>query len=252
MQVVLRRFPAIDHLCLLDWAPFPIRKRPVKNSVKYVVALIAGAAAVGAVAAVAMPILGRSMALDSTATMQQIVPTVVGSPADEVVGAASSTSSWQIDPSSWVEYRLSAAGEQLVGGRTSDISGMIGRTGDAVTEAEFMVDLSTLSGSDAAQDLVLRGLIAATGGNSTATFVLTQAIPLETGEDDETVPVSGVLTVRGVSNAVSLDALLETDGETVTLSGSIPVDLSDYGIALPGTASGRSTIEVSLTAVPAD
>ncbi|WP_440711062.1 YceI family protein [Herbiconiux sp. YIM B11900] len=225
----------------------------MKNSVKYVVALIAGAAAVGAVAVVAMPILGRSMALDSAATMQQIVPTVVGSPADDVAGAANTTSSWQIDPSSWVEYRLSAAGEQLVSGSTSDISGMIGRTADAVTEAEFMVDLSTLSGEDPAQDLVLRGLIAATGGNSTATFVLTQPIPLETeGGDDETVPVSGILTVRGVSNSVSLDALLETDGETVTLSGSIPVDLADYGITVPGAASGRSTIEVSLTAAPVE
>lgn len=241
----------------------------MKNSVKYVVALIAGAAAVGAVAAVAMPILGRSMALDSASTMQQIVPTVVDSPSDELTGAAGATSSWQIDPSSWVEYRLSAAGEQLVSGRTSDISGMIGRTGDAVTEAEFMVDLSTLSGSDPAQDLLLRGLIAATGGNTTASFVLTEPIPLESADDrtdshsdadsdaagsgeNETVPVAGILTVRGVSNAVSLDALIETDGDTVTLSGSIPVDLADYGISVPGTESGRSTIEVSLTAVPVD
>ncbi|MFB2555808.1 YceI family protein [Herbiconiux liangxiaofengii] len=197
---------------------------------KTAVALVASAAAVGAIALVAVPILARSMTLDTAATVQAVMPTVFGSPVDEADGGAESTSFF-IDGSSSIGYRMDeSSGDELVLARTSDISGVIARTGETITTAEFMVDLATLSVDGGPRDAVLGALIAATGGNSTASFVLSQPVDLpEAGSGPMATSITGTLTVRGISRPVTADAVIDFDGDEGTLTGSIPVVLTDYG-----------------------
>lgn len=219
---------------------------------KYFVALAAGVAAVGVVAVVAVPIVSKGAEIDDmTATMQQVVPTVVGSSADgHDIDAAHS---WTLDAGSSVGYRVGDADSPVVTGRTEQISGAITRTDTAVTDAEFMVDLSTLVGDDLAKAAMLDALIRATGGNSVASFVLTSPAELpESGEG--TVPIVGTLTLRGVSHQVEGEASISFDDSSAVIEGSIPIELADYGIPVPSLGGadlgGSAAIDVDLVASP--
>jgi polyisoprenoid-binding protein YceI len=216
---------------------------------------MASAAAIGAVALVAVPILARSMTLETSATVQAVMPTVFGTPDDQVAGASESTE-FDIGSSSSIGYRMeSTSGDDLVSARTTDISGVIARSGDAITTAEFMVDLATLAG-DERRNAVLSALLAATGGNSTASFVLAEPVPLpEPGDGPVETTITGTLTVRGVSHMVEADAEIGFDGETGTLTGTIPIALADYGfsstaLAVVGAAD-TAEIDIDLVAEPA-
>ena len=227
----------------------------MNKPVKYAVALIAGVAAVGAVAVVALPILARSASLEAAASLQQVVPTVVDTP-DDIRSTSGTGRAWQIDADSSVGYRMRVASDMVVDGSTSEISGMITRTDTEVTDAEFMLDLSTLTSDSRAHDTLLRALVLATGGNSTASFVLTQSVPIDPdAEGPQTVPITGVLTVRGVSTEVTAEAEVEFDDESGTITGSLPVDLERYGISLPDlgvvSASDTAYIDVDLVTSPA-
>jgi polyisoprenoid-binding protein YceI len=207
----------------------------VNRPAKTAVALVVSAAAIGAVALVAVPILARSMTLDTTSTVQAVMPTVFGSPDDRADSSVESTS-FDIDSASTIGYRMDdSSGDELVSASTNEIVGVIARTGDSITTAEFMVDLATLSGDGSSRGAVLAALLAATGGNSTASFVLSEPVPLPSadGEPVET-SITGTLTVRGVSHEVVADAEIGFDGDSGTLTGSIPITLADYGF--PGTA----------------
>jgi polyisoprenoid-binding protein YceI len=122
-----------------------------------------------------------------------------------------------------------------VSAHTNDISGVIARTGDTITTAEFMVDLATLGGDGGPRNTVLAALLAAAGGNSTASFVLSEPVALPSaGAEPVETTITGTLTVRGVSHEVAAEAEIGFDGDAGTLTGSIPITLADYGFS--GTA----------------
>jgi polyisoprenoid-binding protein YceI len=246
----------------------------VNNPVKYTVAMVASVVAVGAVAVVAVPIVSRSASLDTGATMQQVVPTVFDSP-DETLTGSDSATSWHLDPSSTVGYRVSTSDGDVAAGHTSELSGVVMVSGSRLTDAEFMVDLSTLVSDNESRDALLRTLVFATGGNSTASFVLTEPVDLpeapdasdasaapdasaDDSDDDafQTVEIVGDLTVRGVTNEVRADMQLDFDHDSGAMTGSIPVDLAAYGIQVPdfGVVDLDDTafIDVDLTASPSN
>lgn len=227
--------------------------RPAKTAV----ALMASVAAIGAVALVAVPILARSMTLDTSATVQAVMPTVFGDPGDQLEGETESTR-FDIDGSSTIGYRMAdASGDDLVSASTSEISGVIARSGDSITTAEFMVDLATLAGDSGARNAVLGALLAATGGNSTASFVLSEPVALpEAGADPIETTITGTLTVRGVSHEVVADAEIGFDGDSGTLTGSIPIALADYGFSSTALgvigADDTAYIDIDLVAEAAE
>jgi polyisoprenoid-binding protein YceI len=235
----------------------------VNSTAKYALALVAGVAAIGAVAVVAVPIVSRGLSLDPQAAVQQVVPTVFDAPEDASAGAAGETSSWHLAPSSTVGYRVSAPGDHVVSGETSDLSGVIMMSGNRLTDAEFMVDLSTLESDQAGLDALVQSLVLA-GGGSTASFVLSEPVDLGEAVDEEsdlppvprTMSIVGALTVRGVTNPVTADVSIAFDGESATMTGSIPVDLAAYGIDVPDLGvvgfDGTAYIDVDLVATPAD
>jgi polyisoprenoid-binding protein YceI len=207
----------------------------VNKPAKYAVALMAAVVAVGAVAVVAVPILARG-SLQSSAASQRIVPTVMAVPENAVATPTATT--WRLGPDSSVGYRMSTVDGLEVSGSTTEIEGVISRAGQTVTDAEFMLDLSSLVSEGDARTMLLQALVAATGGNSTATFVLTEPIDLSsatpTVDGEEVVPITGVLTVRGVSNEVHADATVDFGDTRGTVTASIPIDLPSYGISLAG------------------
>jgi polyisoprenoid-binding protein YceI len=232
----------------------------VNKSSRYVVAVVAAVAAVGAVAVVSVPILGRALSLSSNASVQAIIPTVLGgpdSPDDTATGSPGDavSGSWQLGSGSTVGYRIGETGdddEPAMEGSTSDIHGAISMSGGTLTTAEFTVDLSTLSSDDGARDAVLRS-IAIADGNPNASFVLTQPVTVastDSSEGLEQVPVAGDLTVHGVTNKVKADLDVIFSGDSGIVSGSIPVDLASFGIAVPdvGVAGldGTAYIDVRL------
>lgn len=203
----------------------------MNKPVQYTVAIVAAVAAVGAVCVIAVPVLARNMTIETSASVQQmVVPTVVAEPpADADAADTAVPSSWSLDPSSSIDYRMRAAGGRELNGRTDDITGMVGRSGDRITDAEFLLDLSTLVSDDATRQLLLQALELATGGNPTASFVLTEPVMVDEGAG--VVPITGVLTVGGRSNTVQATAALDFAESQATVTGTIPVDLADYGIA---------------------
>lgn len=231
----------------------------MNNPVKYSVALVLGIAAVGAVAVVALPILGRTLATETSASVQQVVPTVFDSPGTGLSPDPASET-WVLQPSSTLGYRVSTTGDEEVTGSTSDLTGVVAVTGDRLTDAEFMVDLSTLVGRGDSRDAVLGALVLATGGNPMASFVLTEPITLpDTPSDNgqtavESVPIVGTLTMRGISNPVSAEGRLSFDASSGTIQGSIPVDLSAFGMTLPEigglTVGDTAYLDVQLDVSP--
>jgi len=234
----------------------------VNSTAKYALALVAGVAAVGVVAVVALPIVSRGVSLDPGASVQQVVPTVFDAPGQDASGASAESRSWHLDPTSTVGYRIASSDDDVVSGETSDLSGVIMMSGDRLTDAEFMVDLSTLESDDGAVDALLQTLLLA-GGGSTASFVLTDPVDLgdtideasATAPASRTVTIVGALTVRGITNPVEAEMSLSFDGESGTMTGSIPVDLAAYGIDVPDFGvldlDDTAYIDVDLVATPA-
>jgi polyisoprenoid-binding protein YceI len=233
----------------------------VNSTAKYALALVAGVAAVGVVAVVALPIVSRGVTLDPSASVQQVVPTVFDSPDDSTDGTGDESHSWHLDPASTVGYRISS-GDDVVSGETSELSGVIMMSGNRLTDAEFMVDLSTLDSDHGQLDALLQTLILA-GGGSTASFVLTEPVDLgdaiDTAADTvpapRTISIVGALTVRGITNPVTAEVSLAFDGDSGVMTGSIPVDLAAYGIEVPDLGvldlDDTAYIDVDLVASPA-
>ncbi|WP_139256679.1 YceI family protein [Herbiconiux ginsengi] len=232
----------------------------MNSTAKYALALVAGVAAVGVVAVVALPIVSRGVTLDPGASLQQVVPTVFDSPEQGDDGDGESQT-WHLDSASTVGYRISS-GDEVVSGQTSELSGVIMMSGDRLTDAEFMVDLSTLDSDHGRLDALLQTLILA-GGGSTASFVLTKPVDLgeaiDAASDVEpaprTVSIVGALTVRGITNPVEAEVSLSFDGDSGVMTGSIPVDLASYGIDVPDLGvldlDDTAYIDVDLVASPA-
>ncbi|MGD8168947.1 YceI family protein [Herbiconiux sp. P16] len=233
----------------------------MNSTAKYALALVAGVAAVGVVAVVALPIVSRGVTLDPGASVQQVVPTVFDSPEHSADGSGAETQSWHLDAASTVGYRISS-GDDVVSGETSELSGVIMMSGDRLTDAEFMVDLSTLDSDHGRLDTLLQTLILA-GGGSTASFVLTEPVDLgdaiDAADDSEpaprTISIVGALTVRGITNPVTAEVSLAFEGDSGVMTGSIPVDLAAYGIEVPDLGvldlDDTAYIDVDLVASPA-
>jgi polyisoprenoid-binding protein YceI len=183
---------------------------------------------------------------------------------------ASSTSSaspagagdWQITSGSLVGYRVS---EQFVGqtsahdavARTSDVTGQvtIAKAGAAyqMTSARVTVQLSNLASVDQVAGynvsnrdrIVQRSL--GVSSYPTAVFAaqnVTLPASAETGQS-VTVSVPGQLTVHGVTQNVTATLQLRVSGNTAQIAGSIPTNMTGYGISPPSV--GFTTVQPAVT-----
>ncbi len=121
-------------------------------------------------------------------------------------------------------------------GRTSDVSGSLSIEGTAITQAEFSVQVSTITSDDSRRDRQFAQSIMRAGDFPEATFVLTAPIDLGAIPDDG-VTISaqaiGELTLRGQTVDVEFPIEARRAGAEIETLGSVPVVFADYGIANP-------------------
>jgi polyisoprenoid-binding protein YceI len=145
---------------------------------------------------------------------------------------------WKVAAGSKVGYRVR---ETLMGqdttavGRTTAVTGTLRITSRSVRSAALTVDVTKITSNIGARDKVFQPILDTTTF-STATFTLTNPITLATIPPDLqpiTVPVTGKLTLHGVTNPVGFNLKARRDGSKIEANGLISVPFANYGIANP-------------------
>ena len=179
-------------------------------------------------------------------------------PGDASADDAAVDGTWTVDSSvgsfadfsgTWAGYRFD---EELVGiggntavGRTPDVSGTMTVADGTVTAVDVEVDLTTLDSDSDRRDGALRSRGLESDRFPTATFGLTDPVPLPAGLTDgerATVTANGELTIHGVTNDAAVELQAELQGDNAVVVGSAPIALADYGIDPP---TGLSVLSIS-------
>jgi polyisoprenoid-binding protein YceI len=182
------------------------------------------------------------------------VTTTTTAPADstDTTAAAGSTDSttdvaadgsiggdWTVTDGSVAGYRVE---EILFGqsaeaaGRTEGVTGTMAVAGTTIESAEFTVDLTTVVSNEERRDNQFHGRIMETATFPTATFTLSAPVQLDAVPPDLTeisVPVTGELTLHGMTQTVTVELLARRSGATIEVNGTIPITFSDYDIDNP-------------------
>lgn len=148
---------------------------------------------------------------------------------------------WNATSASVVGYRVK---EVLFGqsteavGRTSDVKGTVTVKGNTVEAAEFTIDMTTVKSDQSKRDAQFKGRIMSVETFPTAVFKLMSPITLSSVPGDKveiTTTLTGELTLKGRTKAVSFDLKARRNGANIEVNGQIPVAFADYGIDNPST-----------------
>lgn len=162
------------------------------------------------------------------------------------------TGTWKVDSSTGEFDFESATGtfagfrvkEELVGigaaeavGRTGDVTGSMTIDGTEVTDAEFTVDMTTITTNAEMRDRRVQEALN-TSQNPTATFKVTS--PIELGADAATASkveakAKGDLTINGVTKAVTVPLEARLVDQTIVVVGSVEVTFSDFDVEVPSS-----------------
>jgi polyisoprenoid-binding protein YceI len=156
-------------------------------------------------------------------------------------GSASGSVSgdWKVSSGSQAGYRVN---EVLFGqnheavGRTSRVTGQLGIHGTTVTSASFSVDLTSVQSDRSQRDEQFQQRIMQTSTYPTATFTLSSPIQLPSiTAEGATINVraSGRLTLHGTTRTVTVNLTPQRSGDTIRVSGQIPVTFADWNIPNP-------------------
>ncbi len=177
------------------------------------------------------------LTLDTQAPI--LVTTTMGSDTTSVVVPDGVTGAWKIGTDSVVGYRVKEIlfGQSTEGvGRTSAVTGTLEINDNAVTTAEFIVDMATFKSDAGKRDEQFSGRIMDTATFPTATFSLTTPIVLPesaiTGEKFSTTAV-GDLSMHGTTMAVTIPIEAQLTKGRVAVQGTINIVFADYGIPNP-------------------
>ena len=169
-------------------------------------------------------------------------------------GAASDSAASDFD-GTWTPSRDSLFGyrvdEQIAGvdvtatGRSNEIEGSLEIDGTTAT-IDVTVLVENITSDDSRRDAQFKGRIMEADEFPQATFVTTE--PIEFGEipadgEQVTVPVTGDVTLKGVSNNVTFEATAEVGEDRIGVLGNIPVVFADYGIDNPSFGAIRTEDE---------
>ncbi len=152
-----------------------------------------------------------------------------------------------------IDEELAGVGATEAVGRTGDVSGTFTLDGTTITDAEFEVDMSTITTDESMRDNKVQDALA-TDTYPTATFRLTEPIELSddaaSGATTEVTAV-GELTIHGVTNEVSVPLQARLVDDTVVVVGSVDIAFEDYGVQVPSSmkvvsVEDHGTIEFQL------
>jgi polyisoprenoid-binding protein YceI len=157
--------------------------------------------------------------------------------ADPSAASAPLDGTWKVTSGSQAGYRVK---EILFGqnneavGRTTAVTGDATISGSKVTAANLTVDMTKVSSDQSRRDNQFQHRIMDTSSFPTATFKLSQPIDLTSTTGRVSVKATGDLTAHGVTKAATADLQAERSGNTIRVSGSIPVTFADWNIPNPG------------------
>ena len=195
---------------------------------------------------------------DAPDALQIDTPTDSTAPSDQAQPLTDANGQWTISstPETIVGYRVKEVlfGQDTEGvGRTRAVSGNLTIENNAVTTADFTVQMGTLISDAANRDRQFNGRIMDVETYPTATFSLTSPISLPSnalsGEVIRT-EATGNLTLRGVTKSVTFPIDAQVSGQTFTVVGNIRIVFDEWNIpepSLPGiTVEPDGLLEFSL------
>jgi polyisoprenoid-binding protein YceI len=162
--------------------------------------------------------------------------TVQAQPEDATL-SVDTDGTWTIGPHSAAGYRVDEVlngANNTVAGTTDQVTGSVVVAGNRLTTAEVTVQVADVATDNGRRDAYFRGSVMHVDEHPTAVFRVTEPadLPQLTGTP-VTVPVTGELTVAGVTRPVQVQLAAVRTPDGVDVSGSIPVTFSDYGIQAP-------------------
>jgi polyisoprenoid-binding protein YceI len=134
-------------------------------------------------------------------------------------------------------------------GTTGNYEGLLTIDGEQVTALAVTIDMTTLESDEGFRDDSIRDEGVETDTFPEATFSITAPValpePPATGEE-VVVPVTGDLTLHGVTRSVTLDVTGRWNGDSIDVTGTIPIVFDDYDITPParGFVSVRDEGEI--------
>jgi polyisoprenoid-binding protein YceI len=141
--------------------------------------------------------------------------------------------------SSWVGFRvaevLNPGGEVQAVGRTPAVSGQLTVSGTVIEQALIEADLTAIISDRPRRDGAIQRALG-TGEYPTATF--TSSAPIDLGEvpvegEPFTASLPGSVTIRDVSQEVTLELTGQRVGDVVVVVGALPVDFTSFGVTMP-------------------
>ena len=191
------------------------------------------AVVLGLVVSILVPTLGASVAAATT------VP-APGAASAAAPGAFSGN--WRVTTGSYTGYRVFTdvlfVGRQTIAGRTSAVTGsaqirlVSGR--ERLTAARFTADLRKATTGNAAYDSQAASVFE-TSRYPNGVFVLVTPVVLPSATTlarGSTVSLVGNLTLHGVTRRVTIAARVIGSSRRVTVTGAVPIRLTDYRIPL--------------------
>lgn len=207
--------------------------------------------------------LAALVSLATVLTLAGAAPTLAGplppSGADaRIAPVAALTGSWRATTGSSTGYTVTTEtafiGRETIRGRTTSVTGsarvrLVGGR-ERLTAARFTADLRRATTGNALYDRQANALLE-TSRYPTGTFVLVTPVYLPSAAAvarGTAIALVGNLTLHGVTRRVTVSARMIGSSSKFTVTGALPVRLTDYGIPLV-TAGGltraddRATID---------
>ncbi len=134
-----------------------------------------------------------------------------------------------------VEEELAGIGAFTAVGRTGGVSGTMKIEDEQVTSVEIAVDLTTLATDDRRRDSAVQRALG-TAQHPTATFSLTEPFGIAGAADSgDAINLStmGDLTVRGITQPVTVNVEAQLVGSLIAVVGSVEITFADFDVTVP-------------------
>ena len=201
---------------------------------------------------------------DSTTTTQVVATTTeaeIGIEGSWVVDTA--IGSFEDFSSTYVGFRIEEELAQGIGkttavGRTPAVSGTLEFSGSALLSAEITADLSQITTDRSWRDDNVYDALDA-GNHPNAVFSLVGPLTIDDPETEgleHPISATGELTIKGVTQEVSVELIAQRIGQIITVTGQFPMVFSDFGVEVPTapivvSVEDNGLIEVQLFLTPA-
>ena len=201
---------------------------------------------------------------DSTTTTQVVTTTTEADTSIEGSWVVDTTiGSFEDFSSSYVGFRIEEELAQGIGkttavGRTPVVSGTLEFSSFGLLSAEIIADLSQITTDRSWRDDNVYDALDA-GNHPNAVFSLVGPLTLDDPETEgieHPISAMGELTIKGVTQEVSVELIAQRIGQIITVTGQFPMIFSDFGVEVPTapivvSVEDNGLIEVQLFLTPA-